>query len=63
MLRWVSSLTKLDNTGSSWHGSEMVQMLIIHALAISVYCVLHGVLVEEWFRGGHTCSLHVMYNI
>ena len=40
----------------------MVQTLIIHALGMSVYCVHRGVLVEEWFRGDHACSLHIMYN-
>ena len=27
-----------------------------------VYCVHHRVLVEEWFRGGHTCSFHMKYD-
>ena len=40
----------------------MVQLPIIYALAMSVYCVHHRVLLEEWFRDGHTCILHMMYN-
>ena len=30
--------------------------------AICVYYVHHTVLVEDWFRGGYMCTLHVMYD-
>ena len=40
----------------------MVWMLIIHALAMSVYYIYHGVLMEDWFSGGHACVLHITYN-
>ena len=55
-------VTKLNNTGHNWRGSGMVWTPIIHALTVSVYCVHCKVLVEEWFRGGHGCSLHVTYD-
>ena len=30
---------------------------------MAVYCVHCAKLVEEWFRGGHACSLHVTYDM